>query len=130
MVWEKYKNYRNFGFMFSLIFLGISIWLFLKNENLGWWFAGTSGAFLLLALIYPPTLFPLYWIWMKVGDGLNWINSKIILGIIFYCLFTPIGIVLRIFKKDPLEKKIEFSSLSYWEERKPISDHESMKYQF
>lgn len=76
-----------------------------------------SGIFLSLGLIAPQILRPVYIIWMKFAFVLGWINTRIILIIMFYLVFTPIGICIRIFGKDLLERKIDKASDSYWEER-------------
>lgn len=60
---------------------------------------------------YPETL---YAAWMGLGAVLNWINTKVLLVLIFFLLFTPCGIVLRILKVDLLDRRIEKNKNSYW----------------
>ena len=65
------------------------------------------------ALLAPTTLKPVYIGWMKFGNVMNWINTRIILGILFYGIFLPIGIVMRVFGKDPMQRKLDRELSSY-----------------
>src|SRR5689334_4508680 len=55
-------------------------------------------------LIYAPVLKPVYKVWMAIGEVLAWVNTRIILGILFYGLIVPIGIMLRMTNKDPMRR--------------------------
>ena len=66
-----------------------------------------------LALILPVILKPLYVVWMYIGFVLGWINTRIILCILFYVLFTPAALVMKIFRKDPMHRKITETAKSY-----------------
>lgn len=59
----------------------------------------------------------LYSLWMKFALILSWINTRLILIILFYLIFTPIGLVLRILGKDLLDRKINKISKSYWRKK-------------
>ena len=65
------------------------------------------------ALLVPKTLQPVYRIWMKIGHALGWINSRIILGFLFYVIVLPMGLVMRLFGKDPMARKLDMSMASY-----------------
>ena len=129
-VWKQDKEYRNFGLLVGSIFLGISLWPLIKGLPPRLWLTAIAGVLLFAAVLWPKGLSPLYSIWIKIGDGLGWINSQIILGIVFYGMFTPIGLIMKVFGKDPLKKKPDPQASSYWSEKKPIDHQESMKYQF
>jgi len=68
---------------------------------------------MLWGLLAPTTLKPVYVGWMKFGNVMNWINTRIILGILFYGLFLPIGVVMRLFGKDPMQRKLDRGLSSY-----------------
>ncbi len=125
------KDYRNFALIVGGIFLIISLWplLFRGNEPY-WWLTGVAGTLMAVGLIFPKVLAPVYRVWMKIGEVLGWINSHIILGIIFYGLFTPIALFFKVTKKDPMHRKLDPQKASYWEERSDSSASDSMKYQF
>jgi hypothetical protein len=108
-------GYRKFGLVSSAIVVllfGLAIpWLFSLNlPRWPWVFAGVLGSW---ALLLPSTLKPVYIVWMKFGNMMNWINTRIILGIVFYGLILPFGLVMRIFGNDPMKRKLDSSIESY-----------------
>lgn len=75
-----------------------------------WIIAVVFGA---LGLLIPQSLAPIYQGWMRVAQVLAWVNNRIILGIIFFIIVTPMGLFMRIIKRDPLKRKFEFKVISY-----------------
>ncbi len=67
-----------------------------------------------LALLCPTLLKPVYIVFMKIAHVLGWVNTRILLGIIFYIIMTPIGVIMKVFGKDLLDRKIEPARKSYW----------------
>lgn len=109
-----------FGLIWSFIFCVISLYPVFHGEVLRIWAALVSANFLIISLIFP-RLFAItrfYQGWIKLGGFIGAINSKIIIIALFYLLFFPIGIVLKIFRKDLLGKKIDSNSKSYFVDRK------------
>ena len=86
-------------------------WLFSLNYVKWPWILG--GVLILWALLAPTTLKPVYVGWMKFGNVMNWINTRIILGILFYGIFLPIGVVMRLFGNDPMYRKLDSGLSSY-----------------
>ncbi|MBN1826420.1 MAG: hypothetical protein JW958_09145 [Candidatus Eisenbacteria bacterium] len=75
-------------------------------------------AYALLSLAFlPAALRPTHWLLMKVAHALGWFNTRLILILLFYVVFTPIGLLLRLFGKDLLSRKIDRSAESYWNPR-------------
>jgi len=68
---------------------------------------------ILWALIHPASLKHVYHYWMRFGHVMGWINSRIILGIMFYVIFLPTAIILKLLGKDPLHRKLDANSMSY-----------------
>ncbi|MBF0286377.1 MAG: sxtJ [SAR324 cluster bacterium] len=128
--WKHHKQYRDFGVIVGTVFLAISLWPLTKEQEPRLWLTGIAGFLLLAAVVWPNILAPIHYVWIKIGDGLGWINSRIILGIIFYTIFTPTGLIMRLFGKDPLHKKPDPDKESYWSIREQRDPQESMKYQF
>ena len=123
----KIGSNRSFGIVFSVVFLLISIYPLINDESLRYWSLLISLIFLILGLLNSRLLTPLNKIWFKFGIFLARIISPIIMGIIFFFLVTPIGLLMRIFKKDLLNLKFN-SDKSYWiEKTEPKS---KMKNQF
>ncbi len=128
--WKQHKQYRDFGVIVGTVLLGISLWPLTKEQTPHLWLIGIAGFLLLAAIIFPKILSPIHYVWIKIGDVLGWINSRIILAIIFYAIFTPFGLTMRLFGKDPLQKKPDPDKKSYWSLRQERDPQESMKYQF
>lgn len=68
---------------------------------------------LLWSLLLPKTLKPLYRLWMAIGEVLGWINTRIILGILFIALFFPVGLLMKLMGKDPMRRKLDAKADSY-----------------
>lgn len=109
---------RKFGFimggMFALIFGGLFPWIFDKTTAT-WpiWPFIVMAVFWALAIVIPESLRKVNDIWLKIGNVLGWINSRIILGIMFYLLIFPIGLLLKVFGKDAMNRKFDANSDSY-----------------
>jgi hypothetical protein len=65
------------------------------------------------ALLAPRTLVPVYRIWMTVGEALGWINTRILLGVVFYGLITPMGLIRRLRREDPMRRRHDPGAQSY-----------------
>ena len=118
------QELRKFGFimgaMFALLFGLLFPWIFDKTaENWPIWPFIVLAIFWALALIAPQILKPINEIWLKIGNVLGWINSRIILGIMFFALIFPIGLILKLFGKDSMNRKFNDSIKSYRRNTKP-----------
>jgi len=91
------KELREFAFImagaFPVVFCVILPWLF--SHKIPYWPLALSTVFLLQAFIYPRSLIPVQKLWMRVGAVIGWINTRIILSVLFYLLITPIGWMQR-----------------------------------
>jgi hypothetical protein len=110
------QELRNFGFItgaFVAFLFGLLLpWFFVSSIPLWPWVI--SAILLLSALLLPSLLAPVYKIWMHVGHALGWVNTRIILGVIYYVLLLPIGLLMRLFGKDPMTRKLNRGeALSY-----------------
>ena len=123
----KISSNRSFGIVFFIVFLIIAIYPLINNADLRIWSLVISIIFLILGLINSKFLTPLNKLWFKFGLLLGRLISPIIMGIIFFFVVTPIGLILRIFGKDVLNLK-KNNAKSYWIKKNgPIS---KMKNQF
>lgn len=118
---------RKFGIMFAVICLAIAGYSFYKGGSVWPWFSGGAGAFLLGGLIARPLLRPVYIGWMKFAFVLGWVNTRLILGLFFYGILTPLGLTMRLFGWDPLTRKIDRRAQTYWKER-PIQAFDKERY--
>jgi uncharacterized membrane protein len=69
-------------------------------------------AFALTGLALPRVLEPVYRVWMKLAEGLGWINTRIILVVVYYLVVTPIGLVMRLAGRSPIASRSD--AKSYW----------------
>jgi len=109
----KKSSSKSFGYLFFGIFLALAVWVYIKNQNLNFWLIGTSIVFLVLTLIKSKLLDVLNDLWIKFGELLGKIIAPIVMSIVFFLIVTPIGLVLKIVKKDLLKLKFN-NDKSYW----------------
>ena len=108
------KQLRSFGLTVGGVFALIGLWpLILHAADPRWWSVVVAGILIAPALVYPNSLFWPYKGWMAVGHVLGWINTRIILGVVFYAVVTPIGIVRRWLGKDPMGRRLRPDLDSY-----------------
>ena len=123
----KIGSNRSFGIVFFVVFLLISIYPLIYDENIRYWSLIFSLIFLILGFLNSKLLTPLNKIWFKIGILLGKIISPLIMGIIFFLVVTPIGFLMRMLKKDLLNLNFN-NNKSYWiEKTEPKS---KMKNQF
>ncbi|MBD6619319.1 sxtJ [Komarekiella sp. 'clone 1'] len=110
------KGLRDFGLIGGAIAAGLfgSLLPLIHHESipiLPWLIAAILWVW---ALIAPTTLNSVYQIWMRIGLVLGWINTRIILGIVFYALLMPMGLVMRgVFHQDPMKRKLDADLATY-----------------
>ena len=122
----KSKNNITFGILFFIFFLIIGLYPLISNEPIRIWSIIVSSVFLIITIIKPNLFTFLNKLWIKFGILLGKIISPIVMGLVFYFVVTPIGILVKIFKKDVMGLKRGKSS--YWINRK--DKLQSMKRQF
>ena len=110
---------RGFGLVFASVFLLIALYPLLGNGEIRFLSLSISGIFLIVALSLPNVLTPATLLWMKFGAILHKLVSPFILGLVFFLLITPTGMLMRILGKDLLRLRIDPSSESYWIKRVP-----------
>ncbi|MGL5035037.1 MAG: SxtJ family membrane protein, partial [Microcystaceae cyanobacterium] len=89
------KTLREFGLLVGGIIAGLfgTILPLLKGHSLPLWAWIIGGVLILLGLFLPKSLAPIYKLWMRLGLMLGWVNSRIILGVIFFLIMTPMGLI-------------------------------------
>lgn len=106
---------RKFGYTMAAVIsvmLGLVLpWLWGIRPALWVWVV--SAVFALLATVWPMGLRGVYLVWIKLAGVLSWVNTRIILGLVFVFVFTPIGLVLRLLGKDTLQKKFDAEARTY-----------------
>ncbi|MBM3813489.1 MAG: hypothetical protein FJW20_17845 [Acidimicrobiia bacterium] len=121
---------RSFGFVFTVVMTVIGLWPLRYGGELRWWSMAAAGAFLLAALVYPAVLRPLNKLWFRFGLLLSRITNPIVLAVMFYLLFTPMGWLCRVLGKNLLGLRADKEQQSYWITREPGPAPETMRNQF
>ena len=125
---QKLPSNRNFAIVFFVVFILIGLWPIFNNEDLRYWALVISFVFLVLGIFNSKILSPLNKLWMKFGLILGLIVSPVVMGIIYFGVVTPTGILLRIFRKDVLKLKKNEEDKTYWIDKD--NTNSNMKNQF
>ena len=124
----KISSNRNFGLVFFFVFLIVSLWPLLNENSPRIWSIVIAVIFLILGLLNSKLLTPLNMLWFKFGLFLGSIISPIVMGIIFFLVIAPTGLVMKLMGKDLLDKKYDNKKKSYWINRTKTKN--TMKQQF
>jgi len=110
------KGLRKFGITTGVIivvlFAAFFPWVF-DAETMPIWPWIVAGILWLPALFMPNSLRPVYTVWMRIGHAIGWVNTRIILGLVFYIVVLPMGLIMRMFGKDPMARKYDKAASSY-----------------
>ena len=121
---------QKFGYFFIFVFLITSIYFYFRENNMAFYVLGTcSIVFFLVTLFKAEILKPLNKLWMSFGLVLGMIVSPIVMGVIFFMIFTPIGILMRLFGRNELLLHFKIKP-SYWTKRHEDINSNSFRRQF
>lgn len=122
---------KSFGVTFAVVFALVAAWLLWRNHPVAAGAAGVaSAACLACAYLAPAALRPLNLVWLKFGLLLHKVVNPIVMGLLFFLVFTPMGFVMRRAGKDFLGLKRSPEAASYWLRRDAALPLGSMKKQF
>lgn len=123
---------RSFGFVFAGVFTIITLVKLWRGwSDWGYLWLGLAVAFAVAAAAAPSILAPLNRIWLKIGLALHKVMTPLIMGLLFFLVVTPIGLIMRATGKDILRLKRSPEEKSYWIDRTPPGPApDSMKNQF
>ena len=124
----KISSNRSFGFLFFVVFIAVSLWPLKSQEDLRLWALILSLIFLVLGILNSKFLNPLNKLWYKFGIFLGSIVSPIVMGIVFFMVVTPIGLIMRFLGKDLLRVNKNKIASTYWINRE--KQKTTMKKQF
>jgi hypothetical protein len=129
----KPPSEKSFGITFAVVFGLIAAWLYWRKHVPIYSVLAAAAAVFFLAAGYltPQVLRPINLVWLKFGLLLHKIVNPIVMGLLFYVVFTPMGVIMRLLGKDLLSLKQNKAASSYWTSRQATGDVEaSMKNQF
>ncbi len=132
------KTLRQFGLIALFAFGAMGAWAFFKGHLLFWAVPktvayvlfGLAGACGVLGLVAPQAVLPVYVGLTLLTFPIGFVVSHIILVGLYYVVLTPVGLLLRLFGKDPMQRKYEPDAPSYWEKREQVTDMKRYFQQF
>lgn len=126
----KPPSERSFGFVFTVFFLVLGLWPLLSGAPPRIALLIAAGVIAAIAVLAPKVLAPLNLVWFKFGLALGKVVSPIVLGLLFFVIVTPIGLVARASGKNLLRRR-KPEGQSYWQAREPAGPKPgSMRDQF
>ena len=108
------SDLRKFGIIVGIVLLIIAGFFFLKEKESFQLFLTIGIILFVTGIVIPFTLKPIYWVWMVFSTILGWFMTRVILSLLFYVVFTPIGLIARLFGKQFLDLHQNHSQQSYW----------------
>ena len=123
----KISSNKSFGIVFAIVFFLIGLWPIIKSNDIRIWSLILSIIFLILGLMNSSILTPLNKIWFRFGIFLGNFIAPVVMGIIFFFVVTPIGLIMRLLGRDLIKLK-KNNENSYWIEKKDAES--SMRKQF
>jgi multisubunit Na+/H+ antiporter MnhG subunit len=117
-------NLKKFGVTMGIAFLVIAMVILFRQRHSPAVFFIVSAIFFACGIILPQILKPFYIFWMRLAFVLSWVNTRLLLVLLFYLIFTPVGLCMRLLHLDPLERKIEKNAESYWRKKEKQADYE------
>ena len=108
------KDLVQFGLLVGAVFLLIGWLLERKDASAAVYVLGLGGTLVLLGAILPRLLAPIYRVWMTLALAMGFVMTRVILTLFFFFLVTPVGLVMRLFGKDFIGKKLDRNASTYW----------------
>jgi len=108
------KDFRRFGFVVGGVLVGLGALALYREAGWGRWALGLGAALAVLAAVAPKLLRPLYFVWMTLAVLLGFVMTRVILSVFFFLVLTPVGLIMRLFGHDPLQRRIDRQAASYW----------------
>jgi len=110
---------RSFGWVFTAFFTLVGAYSLWRGGTVYPWSFGLAAVISVVTIARPEWLAPLNRLWMKFGELLHRVVSPVVLGVIFYGVFTPVGFVMRMARRDTMKRKFEPTAPTYWIRRSP-----------
>jgi hypothetical protein len=119
---KELKQFARIWFPFFYVVVGALAWGKYGSPRIAWCVWGTGVTLSLASLAFPEILR-----WIFVGMSvvtwpIGWVVSHLLLGVIFYGIVTPIGFLLRLCGRDPLQRKFDSQAKTYWVPHEPTTD--------
>src|SRR6185312_9204239 len=107
------------GLVFAAMLLLVAVFPLVHSREPRWWVVVVSLAFFAVAVIQPVLLAPLNRLWFRFGLLLGSVTNPLVMGLVFFLVVTPMAVIMRLRRKDPLRLRLDRNARSYWIERVP-----------
>ena len=122
---------RGFGIVFAVVFAIVGLLPLLGGHAPRWWSLGVTAVLLVIAFTVPRLLAPFNRLWFRFGMLLHHVMSPVVLFLLYALSVVPMGLLLRLFRKDLLRLRMDRDAASYWIPRDPPGPpSDSFKNQF
>lgn len=130
------RTLKNFGFICVVFLMVAGAWIFLRHSFLFFDFVentairaactlwGIACVFFIASVVYSKAMYPIYLALVTISLPIGFVVSHIAMAFLYYCIFTPFGVVFKIMKRDVLERKFESDRQSYWVKRNRETDRQ------
>ncbi|MCU0285128.1 MAG: hypothetical protein MUF15_01900 [Acidobacteria bacterium] len=118
------NEWRKFGFILGIILAIIATILLFKSRAIYIYFYGTGFFFILAGLLLPIIVKPVFILFMYISEVLGWVMTRLILGILFYLIITPMSLLGKLFGKKFLDLQFPGKQESYWLEADKLLEQE------
>jgi membrane protein YdbS with pleckstrin-like domain len=117
------KQLRQFSLLL-VVFLAALGWLFWKSQSPAWAITATTAAVVsgLIGILRPNLMRVVYVAWLAAAFPIGWLVSHLLLAAIYYLVITPIGVMMRICRYDPLQRRFDPQAETYWKPREDRRD--------
>jgi hypothetical protein len=112
---QSLKELRDFGLLSGVLMLaifGLALPL-LRGHPFPLWPWIVALALTAAALAWPSALRPILWFWIRLGFALGWVNSRIVLTVLFFAVIVPMGLLMRALGRDPVARKLDPDRTTY-----------------
>jgi hypothetical protein len=123
-------DYRKFGLFLAALFIAAGLLPLLRGGAVRLWPEAVGAALAAVALAVPAAIRPVYRLSLKAGGVLGWINTRILLGALFFLVFTPTGLVLRLLRGRAFSWPNRALQPTYWHFREKVDLREQMRHIF
>lgn len=122
ILWKDHglSEFRRFGRTMGMFLIILGLILCYLSTSYTTAFLTVGSTLLLAGVFFPIMLRPLYVLWMSIAVLLGFIMTRIILGAIFFLIFSPVGLFFRLIRKDHLDEAIDPDADSYWKKREAV----------
>lgn len=111
------RDVRKFGVTIGIVLVLLAAFFFLKEKPSAIYFASAGALLAALTWLLPGLMRPLYRAWMAFAVVMGFVMTRVILTIIYYGMFTPIALIMKLLRKDLLHERIDTQAGTYWVKR-------------